>query len=156
METRAKVNLFDMTVSNDGGKTWKPLLTLCDPYIPHMDIGIDQMGASEETKEGKPGIPAVKKIITQGIATVVFWEDGTKTVVKRADDEPDSVYAAFTAALAIKCYGSNSAVKRIVGGAKEKKTKRKQRNMSSDELYEAAKRAIREMFGQKVSGNEAD
>lgn len=54
------------------------------------------------------------RILVSGNRTIVFWADGTKTVVKRADDETDSVYSAFTAALAIKMYGSNSKVKRII------------------------------------------
>lgn len=55
-----------------------------------------------------------KRIIRHGPATIVFWGDGTKTVVKRAPDEPDNEYAAFTAALAIKIFGNNSKLKKIV------------------------------------------
>jgi len=47
-------------------------------------------------------------------STIVFWNDGTKTIVKRAKDEPDNTYAAFTAALAIKLFGSNSALKKFI------------------------------------------
>ena len=55
-----------------------------------------------------------ERILRSGPATIVFWRDGTKTIVKRAQDEPDNAYAAFTAALGIKAFGSNSALKRIV------------------------------------------
>jgi len=55
-----------------------------------------------------------KRIVKNGPALVVFWEDGTKTVVKRKKGEQDNVYHAFTAALAKKLYGSNSAINRIV------------------------------------------
>lgn len=55
-----------------------------------------------------------KRILRHGPATIVFWGDGTKTVVKRAHDEPDNEYAAFTAALAIKIFGSNSKLKKTV------------------------------------------
>ena len=55
-----------------------------------------------------------KKILKSGPCTIVFWQDGTKTMVRRADDEVDNDYSAFTAALAIKIFGSNSAVKRTV------------------------------------------
>lgn len=54
-----------------------------------------------------------KKIIRNGKATIVFWIDGTKTVVKCSDDD-DNFYDAFTAALAKYIFGSNSAVKKIV------------------------------------------
>lgn len=55
-----------------------------------------------------------KRILRCGPATIVFWQDGTKTVVKRAEDEPDNEYTAFTAALAIKIFKSNSALKKMV------------------------------------------
>lgn len=61
------------------------------------------------------------RIQKNGPATIVFWNDGSKTVVKRGTDEPDSDYAAFTAALGIKIYGSNSKLKKIVGMAEEQK-----------------------------------
>ena len=54
------------------------------------------------------------RILRHGPATIVFWCDGTKTVVKRAPDEPDNEYTAFTAALAIRIFGSNSKLKKIV------------------------------------------
>ena len=51
---------------------------------------------------------------TKTDSTIVFWNDGTKTIVKRAKDEPDNTYSAFTAALAIKLFGSNSALKKFI------------------------------------------
>lgn len=56
----------------------------------------------------------VNRILQSGNRTIVFWGDGTKTIVKRADDEEDNPYVAFTAALAIKTYGSNSKLKSII------------------------------------------
>ena len=70
------------------------------------------------------------RILKSGIATIVFWQDGTKTVVKRGSDEPESDYAAFTAALGIKIFGSNSALKRIVSRAETQEPKAK--NNESD------------------------
>ena len=55
------------------------------------------------------------RILRSGPATIVFWEDGTKTIVKLcAGETEDSAYAAFTAALAIKIFGSNSKLKKMV------------------------------------------
>lgn len=54
------------------------------------------------------------KIIVNGPATIVFWEDGTKTVVKCAKGDTWDIYNAFTAALAIKVFGSNSKIKKIL------------------------------------------
>ena len=39
------------------------------------------------------------RILKSGNRTIVFWNDGEKTIVKRADGEPDNTYVAFTAAL---------------------------------------------------------
>lgn len=55
-----------------------------------------------------------KRIVRNGRATIVFWYDGKKTVVKRKHGEPDDPYLAFLAALGKKVYGSNSAIKRLI------------------------------------------
>ena len=68
-----------------------------------------------------------KRIIKSGDATIVFWKDGTKTIVKRSPDEAESDYAAFTAALGIKCFGSNSALKRIVESTEVQDKKKKKK-----------------------------
>ena len=74
-----------------------------------------------------------KKILKNGDYMTVLWADGTKTVVKRAEDEPESDYAAFTAALGIKAYGSNSALKRIVAGAEVQGKKKKKKQNAGKE-----------------------
>ena len=74
----------------------------------------------------KKPIPTVKRVLKNGDYTTVLWEDGDKTIVKRAEDEAESDYAAFTAALGIKVYGSNRALKRLVASAEvQGKKKRK-------------------------------
>ena len=60
-----------------------------------------------------------KKIIHNKKATIVFWKDGTKTVVKRMKGTKDDIYTAFTAALAKKVYGNNSQIKKILKGVIE-------------------------------------
>lgn len=69
----------------------------------------------------------VKRIIYNNPATIVFWEDGTKTVVKKAKGEKFNKYNAFCAALAKKLYGNNSRVNAIVASGfdqTEKKSKK--------------------------------
>lgn len=56
----------------------------------------------------------VKKIIKNGPATIVFWTDGTKTIVKLQEGDQDDIYAGFTAALAKKIFGSTSKVRKIM------------------------------------------
>lgn len=62
-----------------------------------------------------------RKIIYNGVATIVFWDDGTKTVVKRAKGTKDDRYNAFCAALAKKMYGTNSTLKKCIKDAENAK-----------------------------------
>lgn len=62
----------------------------------------------------KPHVLEVKKIIKNGPATIVFWTDGTKTIVKLQACDQDDIYAAFTAALAKKVFGSTSKARKIM------------------------------------------
>lgn len=56
----------------------------------------------------------VRRILRNGPATIVFWGDGTKTVVKRPEGKEDDIYEAFTAALGIKMYKTNSQLKKLI------------------------------------------
>lgn len=55
-----------------------------------------------------------KKIIQNGPAFIVIWLDGTKTVLKRKDGDPDDIYAAFGQALMKKVFGNNSNAHKLV------------------------------------------
>ena len=84
-------------------------------------------------KKPSPAFEA-KKILKNGDYMTVLWRDGTKTIVKRAPDEQESDYAAFTAALGIKCFGSNSALKRIVESAEVQNKKKKKKRAEENEF----------------------
>lgn len=56
----------------------------------------------------------VDRIIFNPPATIVFWKDGSKTVVKCHGDQTFNPYYGFCAALAKHIYKSNSAVNRMV------------------------------------------
>ena len=73
---------------------------LIDTAVAQLTIGI--------------GYPKPKKIIRNGPATIIFWDDNTKTLVKRNEDCSDDPYLAFCAALAKKVYGNNSRVKKLI------------------------------------------
>jgi len=59
------------------------------------------------------------RIIHHGPATVVFWKDGTKTVVKLMEGDVYDEYNAFCAACVKKIYGSTGAVKNAMDAATE-------------------------------------
>lgn len=62
-----------------------------------------------------------QRVIKNGPASIFFWPDGSKTVIKRKKGDKDSAYNAFCAALAIKIYGSNSKVQKVVQVSQKKK-----------------------------------
>lgn len=74
---------------------------------------IDEI-TKELKKEATIAEYAPNRILKSGNATIVFWEDDTKTVVKCGKDEIPDDYDAFTAALAIKIFGSNSKLKKVI------------------------------------------
>ena len=60
------------------------------------------------------GIPDVRRIIFNDPATIVFWEDDTKTVVKCMAGEKFERYAGFAAACMKKMFGSTSRAKAVM------------------------------------------
>lgn len=68
---------------------------------------------------------APKQIIYSGNRTIVFWNDGDKTIVKCAEGEVFDEYNGFVAALAKKMYGSTSKVKKIIDKTKKKQDLKK-------------------------------
>ena len=54
------------------------------------------------------------RIVKSGPCTVVFWQDNTKTIVRCPADTVPNDYEAFTAALAIKIFKTNSQVKKMI------------------------------------------
>lgn len=71
-----------------------------------------RMGAWNNRKAKGKKLPELpKRIVFSGPKTIVFWYDGTKTIVSCAEDEAYDPYNAFCAALAKKMFGSTSAAK---------------------------------------------
>lgn len=68
------------------------------------------------------------RILKSGNATIVFWADGDKTVVKRSPDEPDNDYNAFCASLGVKVFGSNSQLKKVIRERTEVQKQKKQKD----------------------------
>lgn len=57
---------------------------------------------------------SIKKVIFNGDRTIILWKNGTKTVVKCADDEEFDYYSGFCAALAKKIFGSTAKAQRFM------------------------------------------
>lgn len=52
-------------------------------------------------------VPPIKKVIFNNPATIVFWEDGTKTVAKCSKDDTFSEYAGLSMCITKKLLGRN-------------------------------------------------
>lgn len=61
---------------------------------------------------------APKEIIYNDAATIVYWTDGTKTVVKCNENDEYSEYSGFVAAVAKKMYGGANAINRLIDSKK--------------------------------------
>ena len=66
---------------------------------------------------------AIKKIIVNKNAVIVFFEDGQKTVVKKMDSDADDIYSAVAQAVMKKMYGSTNAFHKIVDIQTERQVK---------------------------------
>lgn len=83
----------------------------------------------------------VSKIIFNPPATIVFWEDGTKTVVKCSAEDEFNEYYGLLAALGKKVYENNSQIKKVIDKKAEwhenKKDKKDIPGVSMNSLTEA-------------------
>ncbi len=78
----------------------------------------------------------VDRVIFHNPATIVFWKNGEKTVVKCAENETYNEYAGFCAAVAKQVFRTNSTVNRIVRNAyrEPEKPVSEQRKEKSDDI----------------------
>ena len=72
-------------------------------------------------------LPVPKRVLYRGDRTIVFWDDGDKTIVKLGDGETFDEYAGFCAAFTKKMFGSAHRAKKFLDTVKvhqkPKKTK---------------------------------
>ena len=86
----------------------------CYPLVTMRGRLLSSIDLTEENKSTAPPQYMPTRILQSGDRVIVFWGDGSKTIVKRPTETPNNIYGAFTAALAIKIYGNNSQVNRII------------------------------------------
>ena len=85
------------------------------PECDHYDECTDSYIEDEDEEEPIMwGIPEIRRIIFNDPATIVFWEDGTKTVVKCMAGEKFERYAGFAMACMKKMFGSTANAKTVM------------------------------------------
>lgn len=82
---------------------------------------------------------AVRKVIRHGDATIVLFNDGTKSVVKRKAGDAEDQYYAVCAAIAKRVVGSGTKLAEIVHHVEvckpKERGKKKRREPSRQELH---------------------
>lgn len=86
----------------------------CDNCKCFDECFADEIYHDPEDDQPMWGIPDIDRVVFSGPATIVFWEDGEKTVVKCSKDQQYDKYAGFTAACMKKLFGSTSRAKAIM------------------------------------------
>ena len=67
-----------------------------------------------DTEPDMWGIPDIDRIIFSDPATIVFWDDGEKTVVKTCEHDRFEPYVGFAMACMKKMFGSTSRAKSVM------------------------------------------
>lgn len=92
------------------------------------NFGINPIEKKEEKKAKVWNMPKIKKVIFNDPATIVYWTDGTKTVVKCGEDDVFNKDAGIALCLMKKMYGNegkfNNEIKKWCGYPKRKKEKK--------------------------------
>lgn len=90
--------------------------TLHDPFTKSWFGVLREHGVIEPCTcfNSHRSVPGIRNVIFNNPATIVFWNDGTKTVVKCMEGYAYDEYTGFMAAVCKKLFGSSSAVRKIV------------------------------------------
>lgn len=98
-----------------------------------------------------------KTITFRGNVTIVWWKDGTKTVVRLAEGEPYSKFHAFCAAVTKKLFGSASKIQKKIDEhdvdqiaerkkAEEEKARQKEQEAKDRRYRKAVRREAKAML----------
>lgn len=161
---------YDFDDDDDNNSVDEDAIPFCDMDCENCDLADEEEEAESEADdcdECPPlwGVPDIDRIIFSPPATVIFWDDGEKTVVKCAEGQQYDRYNGFCAAVCKRLFGSSSAAKKIMDFCDEdlirermeaarEKTKaahEKEKEKEPKSLYDTVKAAIQDAM-DKVSG----
>lgn len=93
------------------------------------NITVKNMGWAEMAKvladmqpKKKPSVCAPKRVIFSPPATICFWEDGTKTIVKCTENDNYDPQIGIAMCILKHCCGNDNSYKKLFKAAKEFKT----------------------------------
>ena len=91
--------------------TWLDYLN----HFPEAILVPSNMNITAVIHNGKNVLPEIKDVIFNPPATVVLWEDGTKTVVKCQPNDTYSKETGLAMAICKKAYGGKGAYNDVFG-----------------------------------------
>lgn len=81
-------------------------------YYYNDILSVEKYKASMELRVDIPGM--IDRVIFNDPATIIIWKDGSKTVVKRSDDDIWDPEKGFCMAIIKKLYGHTSFIKKFM------------------------------------------
>ena len=81
-------------------------------YCYNDILSVEKYKASIELRVDIPGM--IDRVIFNDPATIIYWKDGSKTVVKRSEDDVWDPEKGFCMAIIKKLYGRTSFIKRFM------------------------------------------
>lgn len=128
--------------------------TFVDYLNQDTNVQIDARVANKSRKYPTQVNPFnIKRVIFNGPATIVFWNDGTKTVVKCAEEEIYNKRTAIMWAIMKKAYGNSSRVNKafdeLIEGDEASNDNTEDDFDVNSSLRWAAKNLINSMYGLK-------
>ena len=81
-------------------------------YCYNDILSVEKYKASMELRVDIPGM--IDRVIFNDPATIIYWKDGSKTVVKRSEDDIWDPEKGFCMAIIKKLYGRTSFIKRFM------------------------------------------
>ena len=133
-----------ITAGVRSGKTYLTQIGRCKNKDNGFDSIIYQMEKKRKFTEGGNSMKKidVEKIIFNNFKTIVFWNDGTKTIVSMSQEERNfDPEDAFRAAYTKKMYGTNSKIKRVI---KEKSNIEQHQRIVKEKLKEEMEKISRD------------
>jgi DNA/RNA-binding domain of Phe-tRNA-synthetase-like protein len=100
--TNANVPSFTYKYTISSNSNDAPKITVSTPSDKMLYIKAEEV------------IPKPKRVIFNGLATICFWEDGSKTMVKMSAGEDYDQETAVAMCIAHKLFGSKNQFKKFV------------------------------------------
>ena len=130
-------------MGTDVGDNAKAVLCFRDEKGIWREIPVDRVEDLSIMPDNCKLAPTINRVIFHGPATIVYWDDGTKTVVKCMEGDKFSYDAGIYAAMLKKLFGSTYAAfkkdaRMAIKEAIEKDLTKKKKNYISELKKELA------------------